>query len=92
VTEILQTIVLPEDFLGQLSSSGSKSLFNFRYPFIVEKVSDTSHNKGVDLRLNDQILMINGQSAEYLDELEPLLQQYKGQNVTVTALRGRRYY
>ncbi|HBH07183.1 MAG TPA: RIP metalloprotease RseP [Flavobacteriales bacterium] len=85
---ILQTIVLPEDFLGQLSSSGSKSLFNFRYPFIVEKVSDTSHNKGVDLRLNDQILMINGQSAEYLDELEPLLQQYKGQNVTVTALRA----
>jgi regulator of sigma E protease len=83
-----ETISLPEDFLGQLSSSGSKSLFNFRYPFIVEKVSDTSHNKGVDLQLNDQILKINGASAEYLDELEPLLQRYKGQNVSVTVLRS----
>jgi len=83
----IQTIELPEDFLGQLSSSGRKSLFEFRYPFIVERVADTSHNKGVDLQLNDQIVTIDGRPAEYLDQIEPILQDLKGQTVPVKALR-----
>lgn len=82
-----ETINLPEDFLGQLSSSGKKSLFEFRYPFVVETVSDTSHNKGVDLKLNDQIVSIAGQPAEYLDQIENVLQDLKGQIVPVKALR-----
>ena len=82
-----QTIVLPEDFLGQLSSSGDKTLFEFRYPFIVEKVSDTSHNRGVDLKLNDQIITIDGKPTEYLDEIDTVVQELKGQTVVVQAIR-----
>ena len=36
-----QTIDLPVDFLGQLSSSKDRSLFDLRQPFIVKQVLDT---------------------------------------------------
>jgi regulator of sigma E protease len=83
-----QIIDLPEDFLGQLSSQSNRSLFEFRYPFIVESVADTSQNKGVDLKLNDQIVTINGQPAEYLDQIQDLTQELKGTSVQVQALRS----
>jgi regulator of sigma E protease len=51
-------------------------------------VADTSHNEGVDLKLNDQIVSIDGRPAEYLDQIEPILQDLKGQSVPVKALRA----
>ena len=54
-------IELPKDFLGQLSSRGSKSLFKLRIPFMVGSVSDSSLNKSVDLKQGDILLSINNE-------------------------------
>jgi len=82
-----QVINLPENFLGQLSDEGSKNLFRYRYPFIVESVPDSSANASVDLKQNDIILGINGTKLEYFDLYEDALQKYKGQTVSAEVLR-----
>jgi len=44
-----KTIALPEDFLGQLSTRQKRGLFEFRIPFMIGEVADSSVNKSVDL-------------------------------------------
>lgn len=83
-----KTIELPIDFLGQLSSSDDRSLFDLRQPFIVEKVMDTSLNKSVDLQKGDIFKSINGKPAEYFDQVAPILEDTKGQIINVTIQRG----
>lgn len=84
---VQKTIELPEDFLGQLSSSGSKDLFEYRYPFLVSSIADSSLNKGVDLKENDQIIGINNNDVEYIDEIEGLLANMKNQTISAKILR-----
>jgi regulator of sigma E protease len=82
-------INLPEDFLGQLSGSKSKSFFELRYPFIVSSVSDSSLNKSVDLKKNDVILSVNGSPLKYFDEVGDRLTSFKNQTVQVELLREK---
>lgn len=83
-----KVIDLPENFLGQLSDEGSKNLFKYRYPFIVESVPDSSLNKSVDLKQGDVFVAVNGEPLEYFDQYEEVLKTYKGQTISVDILRG----
>jgi regulator of sigma E protease len=82
-----KVITLPENFLGQLSDDGSKNLFRYRYPFIVQSVPDSSANASVDIKPGDVILGLNGQKLEYFDEYEGALKNFKGQTVSAEILR-----
>ncbi|RXJ52623.1 RIP metalloprotease RseP [Gelidibacter gilvus] len=82
-----KTIALPEDFLGQLSTSKNRRLFELRLPFLVSKVSDTSLNKSADLKKGDLIKTVEGQSVEYFDQVQNVLQSFKGQTVSAEILR-----
>jgi len=83
-----KTIDLPEDFLGQLSTSKDRSLFEIRTPFMVGAVLDSSKNKGVDLKQRDIITAINGKEIKYFDGFAPVLNDLKGQTITATVLRA----
>lgn len=85
---IEKIIQMPEDFLGQFSSSKDRSLFEIRIPFIFSKVSDSSANKGVDLKQGDLITGVNGQELRYFDQFKSVLSNLKGQTVMVDILRG----
>ncbi len=82
-----QTITLPEDFLGQLTTSEDRSLFELRIPFMVGKVADSSLNKGADLRQGDVITAINGSEVKYFDQFAEELGKYKNQTIQVSLLR-----
>ena len=82
-----QTIQLPEDFLGKLSVSKDRSLFNVRIPFMVGKVADSSRNKGIDLKQGDVLLSVNNEPLTYYDQLEGRLDPFKNQTVTAQFLR-----
>ncbi|MEZ4796874.1 MAG: RIP metalloprotease RseP [Flavobacteriaceae bacterium] len=82
-----QEIKLPEDFLGQLSGSKSRTFFELRYPFIVDRVSDSSLNKSVDLKKDDVILTVNGNPLKYYDQVGNSLESLKNQTVQVELLR-----
>ncbi|AUP79196.1 RIP metalloprotease RseP [Flavivirga eckloniae] len=83
-----KTIQIPEDFLGQLSTSKDRSLFEIRMPFIFGRVGDSSVNKGVDLKEGDIIEGINGKKIKYFDQFAAVLDTLKGKSVTVNVLRG----
>ncbi|WP_299120946.1 RIP metalloprotease RseP [uncultured Winogradskyella sp.] len=80
-------IDLPENFLGQLSDEGSRNLFRYRYPFIVESVPDSSANASADIQRGDVILSLNGKKLDYFDEFEAELKDLKGQKVRAEILR-----
>ncbi|MDC1472260.1 RIP metalloprotease RseP [Flavobacteriaceae bacterium] len=82
------TVTFPEDFLGQLSSSKSRSFFELRYPFVVASVVETSLNKNQDLQEGDVLTSIAGQPFKYFDEFDALAADYKGQTVNATILRA----
>ena len=82
-----QEIKLPEDFLGQLSGSKSRTFFELRYPFIIDRVSDSSLNKSVDLKRDDVILTVNGTPLKYFDQVGSRLEPLKNQTVQVELLR-----
>ena len=82
------TVTFPEDFLGQLSSSKSRSFFELRYPFVVASVVETSLNKNQDLQEGDVLTSIAGQPLKYFDEFAALAVDYKGQTVNATILRA----
>ena len=83
-----QTIDFPVDFLGQLSASKSKGLVDLREPFIFSSFQDNSINAGVELQKGDILKTINGQKAEFFDEVAPILETYKNQNVSVELERN----
>lgn len=82
-----QTIRLPEDFLGQLSTGKDLSLFELRFPFIIGKVSDSSLNRNADLQPGDFVRAIAGTPVQYRDEATKLLESYKNQTVSVEVER-----
>lgn len=83
-----KTIDLPQDFLGQLSSSKKMGLFEKRIPFMVGNVSDSSLNKTKGLKEGDIFLSINGQPMKYFDQLESATKDLKNTSVDVQILRG----
>ena len=82
-----QIIDLPEDFLGQYSSSKSKLNFEYRVPFMVGAVSDSSLNTTKDLKQGDIIRSINGKELKYFDQVEQFTEGLNNQTVTVEVLK-----
>lgn len=79
---------LPVDFISTLIEDEDKVRFlMMRQPFIVSEVSEGSHNKGVDFQEGDEVVSINGLSAKYYDQVTPILEANKGQQVGVTVNR-----
>ncbi len=82
-----EVITLPQDFLGQLSTSKDRRLFDLRMPFVVGSVSDSSLNKSADLKKDDFIKAINGQPVLYFDQFGDVLKSLKGQSIKAEIVR-----
>ena len=83
-----KTIALPEDFLGQLSTRQKRGLFEFRIPFMIGEVADSSVNKSVDLKKGDILVSFNGEELKYYDQLEERKKDLKNASIEVEILRG----
>jgi regulator of sigma E protease len=87
---VQQDILLPKDFLGQLSTAErDNGTFRLRIPFMVAAVSDSSLNKGIDLKGGDVLLSINNKELRYFDQVESRMLDFKNQSVNATFLRGK---
>lgn len=82
-----QTFEMPGDFLGKISDSDDRSLFELRIPFLVASIAKESPNVDEDVIAGDLITAIEGQTVRYKDEIEKVLANYKGQQVTVQLKR-----
>ena len=80
-------IELPVDFLGKLSTSNDRTLFEFRSPVIIQEVSDTSLNKNFNLLKGDVINSINDTKTPYTDQITEILKLNSNQTIEVSILR-----
>lgn len=84
----VQSVVkMPEDFLSQLIDSKQRGLVDLRTPFAIVEVPDSSQNKNSGIRKGDIIIGLNDYKTKYSDQVKLALEQFKGQQVTATALR-----
>lgn len=82
----LINIDLPKDLAGQLSEERG-SRIEYRYPFIVGAIPDSSHNVNSGLQKGDMIVGVNEKGIRYFDQFETIANQHKGDSVMVLVQR-----
>ena len=81
---------LPVDFIDQLISRGKNAgmIVRPRSPFMFAEFQENSLNANSELKDKDIVIAINGQSLKYQDEVESLLNENKGKEISMTVKRG----
>jgi regulator of sigma E protease len=79
---------IPVDFISTLIDDESKARFlNYRIPFMVGEVPETSQNYNAGLLPEDHITRIGNTPIEFYDEAASIVEQYKGQETTIAVQR-----
>ncbi|MGX1928328.1 RIP metalloprotease RseP [Flagellimonas sp. 2504JD4-2] len=79
---------IPVDFISTLLEDEEKVRFlSLRAPFVVNQVSEGSHNANVGFKANDEFLTINGSEAVFRDQVMTLLETNKGQQINIKVKR-----
>jgi len=81
-----QTIILPNNFIGNFIDADKKSVLGLRMPFVVGGLSDDSPNKA-QLKPKDVLVSIEGKPFRYIDEVTTFLEANKGKKVDAVVLR-----
>jgi len=84
-----QTITLPVDLFSKLLDGQKRPFIDWREPFVVGKVPDTSANAKV-LEPKDVIKSINGMSMKYSDEVVTFAENNKGATADAVVLRDNK--
>jgi len=81
---------LPVDFIDQLISRGKEAgmIVRPRSPFMVAEIPESSLNKSLGLKDKDVVVSINGESVKYYDEVEAVLKENSGKEISLTVKRG----
>ncbi len=83
------TIELPIDLIDKIASNERAGLLQFRIPFLISEVPDTSINAKAGLKKYDQVLAINDTLAmQFHDEVKSFIKSHKGETVSLTVLRA----
>lgn len=85
---IQQHIIMPNDFIDQLSKTEKVPLVSLRMPFAITAVPAESLNK--TLQPKDIIISLNGQKTKYFDEVTSILQNNKNKTILATVLRDQK--
>jgi regulator of sigma E protease len=83
--EILD-IPIPGELLAPLLKSQTDFIFP-RIPFVVEKFGKESPAKDAGIRINDQVIAVNGKKTYFLDEVRARVESLRGQEALITILR-----
>ncbi|MFX0555821.1 RIP metalloprotease RseP [Maribacter sp. CXY002] len=80
---------IPVDFISTLLDDEDKIRFlSLRRPFVVGKIPKESANKDSGLMPEDEIVAIAGEPITYFDQVKPVLEQFKSQNIELTVVRN----
>jgi len=82
----LMDIKIPDDFITRLSKD--KGYIDKRQTFYIAQVSQASNAMEAGLQEKDVIASINGTEINFFDELQVLLLENSGQDVTLGVLRN----
>ena len=87
-----QTITLPVNMIEQLVEKKGKrsTMLVPRIPLIIGSFDDknSSNAKQAGLQVFDKIIAVNSTPVHYFDEMSPLLNDKKGDSITLTVIRN----
>lgn len=84
------SVTLPKDIDQQLFQHGAMSLFSLRsHMGKVKELASSSNAEKAGIKLEDQIIEVDGIDFEYFDEFQNELYNKKGKSVTLTLLRNK---
>jgi regulator of sigma E protease len=84
-----QRLNIPVDLIGRLVENGRRNpLVLPRIPSLVAEVPDSTNARAAGLKVKDRIVGIDSLEVKYHDQVRPILQEKKGQRVTITVLRN----
>lgn len=79
-------IYIDQSMIGQVLNT--PGMFDLAIPFNIKEVAEGSVNSGADIRTGDRINAICGEKVDFVQEAWPLLESHKGEEITVSVLRG----
>ena len=85
----VQTLNLPVDLIDKLLKGEKRPFIDWREPFLIGKVPDSSKNKGV-LLAKDRIVSINETDTKYADMAINVLKSNKGKTVDAVIIRDEK--
>ena len=80
-------INLPEDAITKLLSKQDANFINYRFPFVVEDVTENSAAQAGGLQKGDVIVGINDIETPYYQDFVKKIKQFKNQDIKVVVLR-----
>lgn len=82
-------ISMPQGFVRTLTKNQLKGFVSPRFPVIVDSISPKIEYKSGVLKRDDQLVGLNNEKFTYYQDFDSIKKKYKGQVVTLKALRGR---
>ncbi len=84
-----QRLNIPVDLIGRLVENRRRNpLVLPRIPSLVAEVPDSTNAYTAGLKVKDRIVGIDSMEVRYHDQVRPILQERKGQTVSLTVLRN----
>lgn len=78
---------IPGGFLSKLVKHREPNFIGVRYPFVVGGFVEDSPAERAGFEVGDHFIAVNGEPTPYSDLFRENIQQYKNQQVTISALR-----
>lgn len=79
-----EMVTIPIDVQSVVELSEQTDFCSPRVPFVVGEVVEGSYAEAAGVRAGDSVTGVNGEEVGYYDEIVPLLQEHKGDSVTLT--------
>ncbi|HKK10376.1 MAG TPA: RIP metalloprotease RseP [Bacteroidales bacterium] len=82
-----KTIEVPKGFLAKMIERNQPGFISLRFPYKVGSFSINSTAKKAGMQVGDEIIAMNGQELRYFDQYVERIPQFKGETISLTALR-----
>jgi regulator of sigma E protease len=81
-------VAVPEKFISKLINQKTPDFLSVRVPFVAGSFTSGSSAKEAGIRVDDRIIGLNDSLMTYFDQFREVIRLHKGQQVTMTVLRG----
>jgi len=85
---MIMNVPIPEGAIGKLVKHKNPEFIRARYPYVIDRFGENSPAEDAGLEPVDRLIGLNGQPLEYYHEFIREIPGLKGQDISMTALRG----
>ncbi len=85
---MIMNVPIPKGAIGNLVKHKNPEFISIRYPYVIERFGENSPAEAAGLLAGDQLIGLNGQPLMYRHEYIREIPKLKGEDITLTALRG----